>query len=404
GMQWPHPSERTRLLRLLAPTHRFRPGKCLHHFRDDLGDHLDRGPARLLDQRQVKVALLVGHDLGFADRFQPGGTQEALNGAFGRAYARPFLFLPHVGLAHRHALDREREAARGDESLGAFIKEPGADEGVGDALAQILGRTRLHARRNFLGEQFEQKIRHREQVAGAVGIVKSKSAGLVPLAKLSAAWVCFRARRHAAHLRYFRRSVRLMTILSRVAFVGAPAVFPAAAGRRPAAPQENETAYGMYLRGSEAPPAVPMRVVWDDTKPHISIDLGEKYEPALTKLKLPRVLEYDASRERLQFVVRDGELARFVKVVATSIVQGFLSASPVPGAWAQPAEVTVHTATLLVTPARARLEVTTRLHVTYLWPQKSGPPKVQDLIKGDIVFVGAQEGAESGEAGSPSKP
>jgi len=171
-----------------------------------------------------------------------------------------------------------------------------------------------------------------------------------------------------------------------------------------AAASAHETAYLMYLKGSEGPPAVPMRVVWDDTKPHISIDLGEKYEPALTKLKLPRVLEYDASRERLQFVVRDGELARFVKVVATSIVQGFLSASPVPGAWAQPAEVTVHTATLLVTPAPARLEVTTRLHVTYLWPQKSGPPKVQDLIKGDIVFVGAQEGAESGEAGSPSKP
>src|SRR5215467_8421565 len=187
GMQWPHPSERTRLLRLLAPTHRFRPGKCLHHFRDDLGDHLDRGPARLLDQRQVKVALLVGHDLGFADRFQPGGPQEALNGAFGRAYARPFLFLLHVGLAHRDALDRERETAGGDEGLGAFIKEPGADEGVGDTLAQILGRTRLHARRNFLREQFEQKIGHREQVAGAVGIVKSKSAGLVPLAKLNAA-------------------------------------------------------------------------------------------------------------------------------------------------------------------------------------------------------------------------
>src|SRR5262249_39169853 len=192
GMQWPHPSERTRLLRLLAPTHRFRPGKRLHYFRDKLGDHLDRGPARLLDQRQVKVALLVGHDLGFADRFQPGGTQEALNGAFGRAYARPFLLLLHVGLAHRHALDREREAARGDEGLGAFINEPRGDERVGDTLAQILGRTRLHARWNFLGEQFEQKIGHREQVAGVVGIVKSKSAGRVPPGGFSSAYARLR--------------------------------------------------------------------------------------------------------------------------------------------------------------------------------------------------------------------
>jgi len=50
------------------------------------------------------------------------------------------------------------------------------------------------------------------------------------------------------------------------------------------------------------------------------------------------------------------------------------------------------------------LEVTARLYVTYLWPQKSGPPKVQDLIKGDIVFVGQPEPTGGGEAGQPSKP
>ena len=102
--------------------------------------------------------------------------------------------------------------------------------------------------------------------------------------------------------------------------------------------------------------------------------------------------------------MREGEFARFVKVVAASIVQGFLTASSVPGAWAQPAEVTVHTAALLITPASERLQVTARLHVTYLWPQKSGPPKVQDLIKGDIVFVGQPEPAGGGEVGQPSKP
>src|SRR2546429_9965644 len=109
-----------------------------------------------------------------------------------------------------------------------------------------------------------------------------------------------------------------------------------------------------------------MRVVGEDAKPRIGIDLGAKYEPALTKLGLPRVLEYDASRDKSQFVVRDPEFARFVKVLAASIVQGFLAASPLPGAWAQPAEVTVPTATLLVTPAPARLEGTARLQFTYL--------------------------------------
>src|SRR5213080_2010982 len=80
------------------------------------------------------------------------------------------------GLTNGHAFARERKPARRHEGLDAFIEEPRADERVGDALAQILGRTRLHARWNFLGEQLEQKVGHREQVAGAVAIVKSKSA------------------------------------------------------------------------------------------------------------------------------------------------------------------------------------------------------------------------------------
>jgi hypothetical protein len=195
-----------------------------------------------------------------------------------------------------------------------------------------------------------------------------------------------------------------MKIFSRIPSPCAAAVCALAVVWGAASAAATETAYLMYLKGSEGPPAVPIRVVWDDTKPRVTIDLGAKYESALTKLGLPRVLEYDATRDKSQFAVRDPEFARFVKVVAASIVQGFLTASPVSGAWAQPAEVTVHTATLLVTPAPARLEVIARLYVTYLWPQKSGPPKVQDLIKGDIVFVGQPEGAVSGEEGrSPER-
>ena len=98
-----------------------------------------------------------------------------MNRALGRADARPLFLLFHVRLPDRDALDREREPARGDEGLGAFVREPGGDQRVGDEFAQILGRPRLHARGNFLGEQLEQKIGHREQVAGAIGVVKPKS-------------------------------------------------------------------------------------------------------------------------------------------------------------------------------------------------------------------------------------
>ena len=194
-----------------------------------------------------------------------------------------------------------------------------------------------------------------------------------------------------------------------LASVGARAtVLTAAAALTLAAPvAADATAYLMYLKGSEGPPAVPMRVVWDardDANGRVTIDLGDKYEPALTKLGLPRVLEYDATRDKSQFSVRDGEFARFVKVVATSIVQGFLTASPVLGAWAQPADGKVHTAALLITPARERVELIARLYVTYLDPQKSGPPKVQDLIKGDIIFVGLPEPTGRDEVGRPDKP
>src|SRR5262245_58645939 len=166
-----------------------------------------------------------------------------------------------------------------------------------------------------------------------------------------------------------------------------------------------ETAYLMYLRGSEGPPAVPFRVLWDAldaANARITIGLGEKYEPALTKLALPRVLKYDAKIDKAQFVVRDPELTRFVKVVATSIVQGILQASQLPSAWAQKPDADVQNAALHITPPRAgRLEVATWLHVTYLAPQKSGRPKLQDLIKGDIVFVG---GPEPKDQAAPGKP
>ena len=51
--------------------------------------------------------------------------------------------------------------------------------------------------------------------------------------------------------------------------------------------------YLMYVRGSEGPPATPMRVLWDvidGGNARITIDFGERYEPALAKLGFARVL------------------------------------------------------------------------------------------------------------------
>jgi hypothetical protein len=169
-----------------------------------------------------------------------------------------------------------------------------------------------------------------------------------------------------------------------------------------------ETAYLMYVKGSEGPPATPLRVLWDvrdDTNARITIDFGTKYEPVLTKLGLERVVKYDAKREQAKFVVRDTSFTHFIKTIANSVVQGILTASAVPGASAQPSDAQVQDAALLITPAPrpAPLEIAAWLYVTYPAPQKSGRPKQQDLIKGDIVFVGQPEPAASADAPQPSK-
>lgn len=199
---------------------------------------------------------------------------------------------------------------------------------------------------------------------------------------------------------------RLMNPLRRSLYVLSAVVICVVTWVAAAPAGAEEVPYLMYIRGSEGPPATPLRVLWDrhdDANARITIDLGPQYEPALTRLGLGRVLKYDAKLDKAQFVVRDPELTRFVKVVATSIVQGLLQASKLPGAWAQKPDADVQNAALHITPSATRLEVATWLHVTYLAPQKSGRTKLQDLIKGDIVFVGGPEPKDQA-APPPSKP
>ena len=156
-----HPGERAGLGRALAPAHRFRPRKGADDDGQDFREHVDRRPPRLLDQRDIEVALLgVLLDRRLGERGQPRALEETLHRRLGRADARALLLLLEVGLAHRNALDGEREPARRDERGRALIDEAGFDQPLGDELLQILRRPRLHARRDFLGEQFEQKIGH----------------------------------------------------------------------------------------------------------------------------------------------------------------------------------------------------------------------------------------------------
>jgi hypothetical protein len=157
----------------------------------------------------------------------------------------------------------------------------------------------------------------------------------------------------------------------------------------------DEVAYLLYIKGTEGK-TVPFRVLWDerdDANGRITIDLGVGYEAFLKKLGLPRVLAFDAKLNRADFVVRDPELARIVKIVVTELVRPPERATTLGGPSTAPPEAQVEGALLLITPApdKAQLEVIARLHVSYPAPQKSGPPIVKDFVNGDLAFAGQRE-------------
>ena len=91
---------------------------------------------------------------------QAGAAQESLDRLVGRADARALALLALVGRASGQPVDGERQAARRGEGLGPLVDEAGIDQGVGDELLQVVGRAPLHARRDFLGEEFKQKVGH----------------------------------------------------------------------------------------------------------------------------------------------------------------------------------------------------------------------------------------------------
>ena len=185
GMQRPHPLQRAWPRRALAPAHRFRPREGADDHRQHLGEHVQRGAAGLLDQRDIEIALLgIALDLCLIDRGKPGGLEKARDRRVRPADARsPALFL-QVGLPRRNAVHRQRQPPRRRERLRAFIDQPLGDELVGDHAAQIVGRLRLHPRGNFFGEKFEQKIGHQ----WLLSTPRARGAAPLPLAGRGRGW------------------------------------------------------------------------------------------------------------------------------------------------------------------------------------------------------------------------
>jgi hypothetical protein len=129
--------------------------------RHQLGDNLFGSAPRLLNHRNVELALLgITARFGLAHIVQPGAAQKPGNSLLGSTHLRPFALLAHIGRPRGQPAQIQRQPPRSNVRFDAFIGQAGIDQAIGDQLAQIIGGFLLHAGGNFFGKQFEKKIRH----------------------------------------------------------------------------------------------------------------------------------------------------------------------------------------------------------------------------------------------------
>src|ERR1700676_2450029 len=101
-MQRPHPLQRAGLCRALAPAHRFRPRERSDDDGQDIGEHVDRGPTGLLDQRDIEVALLrIALDFRLVQRGKASSLEETLDRGIRPTDARALALFLQTTLARR---------------------------------------------------------------------------------------------------------------------------------------------------------------------------------------------------------------------------------------------------------------------------------------------------------------
>ena len=143
-----------------ARAHRFGPGQRFDRIDDHARQNLGSRRTFFVDDREPELGLSDDALFATIERGKPRTLQEARNGLVRRADARTFFLFLEIGRAKRQAIDDQRQTARRDESLGRRKFQPGFGEAIAHEAFQILGRTPLHARRDFLREDFEQQLSH----------------------------------------------------------------------------------------------------------------------------------------------------------------------------------------------------------------------------------------------------
>lgn len=124
-------------------------------------------PPGLLRDREPEHALAGVALPGLVQAVEPGPFQKALDGLIGGAHAGSAPFLRHFRLVLGQAVDHQGKPPRGDEAFGPREREPRRGQLLGHQAPEILGRTRLHPRRDLFREQLDQKFGHQARASPA---------------------------------------------------------------------------------------------------------------------------------------------------------------------------------------------------------------------------------------------
>ena len=110
--------------------------------------------------REIEFAAAGVAHLALLDRGEPGGAQKSVDRLRRRADARAASLLAAVRLARGNAVGDHRQPARCHIAAHIRGRDFRRRQLVADKRRQIGDRAALHARRNFLRQQFEQQFAH----------------------------------------------------------------------------------------------------------------------------------------------------------------------------------------------------------------------------------------------------
>ena len=136
-----------------APAHRLGPREVAHDLCDDLGKQFGGGAPGLVDRGEpdaVALLELVGGE--------PGLAQEAFERLRRRGGARALQLLAHGVGRQRQIGGDQCEATRGRVGRDGAVRQAGGGERLGEHARKVVARPRLHPRRDFLGQEFEQEV------------------------------------------------------------------------------------------------------------------------------------------------------------------------------------------------------------------------------------------------------